>query len=169
MGLSAMTDINEEITAIEHREGDGKVTNDPLDKGGRTQYGISEKSFPEAWKDGKVTEQEAREIYLKKFVIGPGFNTIPPSHSKVQAILIDWSVTSGPYIPVQNLQRLLVVPVDGKFGPGTLAALVAADPNILASKLCRERVQMIARVVQRNPSQLKFLAGWLDRALSFIS
>lgn len=164
-----MTDIDKLITDIENREGGDKVTNDPLDKGGRTQYGISEKSFPEAWKDGKVTEQEAREIYLNKFVIGPGFNKIPASHSKVQAILVDWGVNSGPIIAIQHLQRLLVVKVDGIFGPGTLAALIAAEPNILAAKLCRERVQMIARVVQKNPSQVKYLAGWLDRAISFIS
>lgn len=165
----AMTDVDKLIDDIIQREGGAKTTNDPKDKGGRTQYGISEKSFPEAWKDDKVTEQEAREIYLTKFVIGPGFSKIPPSHAKIQSILVDWGVNSGPVIAIQNLQRLLVVPVDGVFGPGTLAALIAADPQLLAAKLCRSRVQMIARVVQKNPSQLKFLTGWLDRALSFIS
>lgn len=161
-----MTDIIDDILK---REGGSKATNDPTDKGGRTQFGISEKAFPEAWADGKVTEQEAREIYLNKFVIGPGFSRIPASHSKVQAILIDWGVNSGPTIAIQNLQRLLVVPTDGVFGPGTLAALVAADPSLLAAKLVRARILMIARVVQKNPSQVKFLGGWLDRALSFIS
>jgi len=164
-----MTDIDKMISALEDREGGSKITNDPADNGGRTQYGISEKSFPGAWADGKVTEQEAREIYLNKFVIAPGFSNIPPSHIKVQSILIDWGVNSGPIIAIQHLQRLLVVPVDGVFGPGTLAALTAADPNLLAAKLVRERVKMIARVVQKNPSQLKFIGGWLDRAISFIS
>jgi lysozyme family protein len=164
-----MTDVDKLIDDIISKEGGAKATNDPADHGGRTQFGISEKSFPEAWADGKVTEQEAREIYLTKFVIGPGFSKIPPSHSKVQSILVDWGVNSGPAIAIQNLQRLLVVTVDGVFGPGTLAALVAADPSILSAKLVRERVKMIARVVQKNPSQLKFLGGWLDRALSFIA
>jgi lysozyme family protein len=164
-----MTDVDKLIDDIIVKEGGAKATNDPNDKGGRTQYGISEKSFPEAWADGKVTEQEAREIYLTKFVIGPGFSKIPPSHAKVQAILVDWGVNSGPGIAIQNLQRLLVVPIDGAFGPGTLAALIAADPVLLSLKLVRARVQMIARVVQKNPSQVKFLGGWLDRALSFIA
>jgi lysozyme family protein len=161
-----MTDIiDDEI----RREGGSKATNDPLDKGGRTQYGISEVSFPEAWADGKVTEQEAREIYLSKFVVGPGFSKIPPTHAKVQAILVDWGVTSGPIIAIQALQKLLVAPVDGVFGPATLAKLVAADPNLISAKLVRERVNMIARVVQKNPSQVKYIGGWLDRALSFIA
>lgn len=164
-----MGDLNTLIDDIIAKEGGSKATNDPADKGGRTQYGISERSFPEAWNDGKVTEQEAREIYLSKFVVGPGFSKIPPSHSKVQSILVDWGVNSGPIIAIQHLQRLLVVPVDGVFGPGTLAALISADPQLLAAKLVRERVKMIARVVQKNPSQVKFLGGWLDRALSFIS
>lgn len=163
-----MTDVDKLIDDIIQKEGGSKATNDPHDKGGRTQYGISEKSFPEAWSDGKVTEQEAREIYLTKFVIGPGFSKIPPSHGKVQSVLVDWGVNSGPGIAIQNLQKLLVVPVDGILGPGTLAALVKADPVLLSSKLVRERVKMIARVVQKNPSQLKFLGGWLDRALSFL-
>jgi lysozyme family protein len=168
MAPSSSTDIDALITEVEHKEGDDKVTNDPADKGGRTQYGISEKSFPKAWEDGKVTEQEARDIYLNTFVIGPGFSRIPASHSKVQTILIDWGVNSGPAIAIQHLQRLLMLPVDGVCGPGTLGALSAADPSLLAAKLVRERVKMIGRVVQKNPSQLKFLGGWLDRALSFL-
>lgn len=143
------------------------MTNDPTDAGGRTQWGISEKSFPGAWADGKVTEQEAREIYLQKFVVGPGFSKIPPSHAKVQAILVDWGVNSGPMLATQYLQRLLVVPVDGIFGPDTLAALEKAEPSLLASKLTRERVKMLARVVTKNPSQLKYLLGWVERAFSF--
>lgn len=157
------------IDAVIRREGGSTATNDPQDGGGRTQYGISEWSFPKAWADGKVTEQEAREIYLQKFVVGPGFSLIPPSHARVQAVLVDWGVNSGPMIAIQNLQRLLVVPVDGVFGQGTLAALVKADAGVLANKLCRERVKMIVRVVQRSPSQLKFLGGWIERALSFLS
>lgn len=158
--------INDLITDIELREGGSKVTNDSNDLGGRTQWGISEHSFPQAWVDGKVTEQEAREIYLQKFVIGPGFSKIPPSHAKVQAILVDWMVTSGS-VAIQALQRLLVLPVDGIFGPGTLAALTAANPDLLAAKLVRERVKMLGRVVTKNQSQLRYLNGWLDRALSF--
>lgn len=109
-----------------------------------------------------------REAYLSVFVVNPGFSKIPPSHSRVQEVLIDWGVQSGPIIAIQNLQKLLVVPIDGVLGPATLEALVAADPTLLANKLVREWVKMIGRVVQKNPSQVKFLGEWLDRAFSFL-
>ena len=53
------------ITDIMLREGWDMMTNDPLDKGGRTQFGISEKSNPLAWTDNHVTEAEARAICLR--------------------------------------------------------------------------------------------------------
>jgi len=52
-------------------EGGSKVSKDPHDKGGRTQYGIAEKFNPEAWKDGVVTHDEAKKIFEAKYVKGP--------------------------------------------------------------------------------------------------
>ena len=51
------------IDDIIDREGGSTLTNDPTDKGGRTKYGISEKSNPEAWKDGDVWRAQAPDIY----------------------------------------------------------------------------------------------------------
>lgn len=156
------------IDAILIREGGSKVTNTTSDKGGRTQWGISEKANPEAWADGKVSEAEAREIYLQKYVIGPGFHTIPPSHKTTQAHLIDFGVNSGPAISIQKLQEILKVKPDGVVGPKTLAAMVGVDDRTLNNQLVVSRVKMIARLVQRHPGQVKFLSGWLNRATCFI-
>lgn len=164
-----MVEVDKLISEIIEREGGSKMTNDPADKGGRTMYGIAERSNPEAWKDGKVTEQEAREIYLQKYVVNPGFHTIPPSHSKIQALLVDWGVNSGPVIATKHLQKVLGVEDDGVFGPQTLAALVAKDVRLINTELVIARVQMISRIVVKNPSQVKFLNGWLNRALGFLS
>lgn len=142
------------------------VTNDPDDAGGRTQFGISEKTNPQAWADGRVTEAEARSIYERKYVQAPGFDKI--KDSKLQAQLVDFGVTSGPAIAVQKLQEILHTKVDGILGPKTLAAIEAEDARYLANKLAASRIQMIGRIVQKNPSQLKWLSGWINRAISFI-
>lgn len=148
-------------------EGVSKVTNNPADGGGRTQYGISEKSNPQAWLDGKVTEEEARAIYEQKYVKTPHFDQIPDP--RLQAQLVDYGVTSGPYIATTKLQTLLQVTPDGQLGPETLEAVKLYEARALNNALVGERIKMICKIVQKNPSQLQFLLGWANRALEFIN
>jgi lysozyme family protein len=155
------------IDEILIREGGGKVTNDPTDSGGKTQWGISEKSNPEAWKDGKVTEQEARDIYFKKYVKGPGFDKIIDSN--LQAQLVDFGVNSGPAIAIKKLQGAMkLFEQDGILGPNTLDNVRNWDPKVLNNLLVVARVKMICQIVKKNPSQLVYLNGWVERALSFL-
>ena len=147
----------------------GGYTNDPTDTGGRTQFGIAEKSNPAAWADNKVTLEEAKEIYFNKYVKGPGYDKIPESHSFVASQLVDFGVNSGPYIATQKLQVVLGQEVDGVFGPATRQALIAAEPRTVGNKLAVERLKMLGRIVAKNPSQAKFISGWINRAVEFIS
>lgn len=150
------------------REGGEKSTNDPRDTGGRTQWGVSEKSNPGAWADGKVTLDEAKEIFLDKYVTFPKFHLIPASHFTLQQQIIDFGFNSGPQLAIQKLQALLKVDVDGVLGPATLTALTKADPRTLNNQLVVTRVMMIARIVVKDPSQVRFVVGLVDRALSFL-
>jgi lysozyme family protein len=162
--------IHDIISDILVREGGSKVTNDPSDSGGRTQYGIAERSNPGAWFDGKVTEEEARAIYTTKYVVAPGFDKVPDP--QLQAQLVDFGVNSGPFIATQKLQEILKVSADGKLGPMTLAALCNVafqhPSGWVNNQLVAARVKMFGKIVVKNPSQLKFLNGWLNRALEFI-
>ena len=161
-----MATIEEIITDILQRE--GGLVNNPADKGGRTDKGISEKYHPEAWADGKVTEAEARTIYLKKYVLTPGFDKIKGSHLQTQ--LVDFGVHSGPQLAIMKLQKILGgIVVDGVIGPETLAALeVIDDMDHLNNKLMCERIRMIGRIVGKDRSQAQFLNGWLERACQFL-
>lgn len=154
------------IDVILKNEGGSIRTNDPLDPGGRTQYGISERANPGAWADGKVTEAEARAIYQKKYVIAPGFDKI--KDKQLQTQLIDYGVNSGPMVAIMKLQAILQVNVDGIIGPATLAALDTIHPEDVNNLLVAARVKMIGHIVVNRPSQLRFLNGWLDRALQFL-
>jgi lysozyme family protein len=149
------------IDRIIQRE--GAATNDASDRGGRTQYGISERSNPEAWKDGKVDYEEARAIYYRKY-LSPfrGLETYPFYEQ-----LVDFGVTSGPRLAISKLQEVVGSEVDGIIGPDTLRA-VSGYSGTLGNQLVASRVKMIGRLVQRDPSQLKFLSGWLNRALEFL-
>jgi lysozyme family protein len=170
-----MSNLDKVITEIIEREGGSKATNDPKDPGGRTQYGISERANPQAWADGKVTESEAREIFLQKYVVWPKFHTIPPSHKNTQEQLIDFGVHSGPGVAVMKLQETLneagadpKLKVDGDFGQKTLNALLGTDDRSINNLFMAARIKMLGRVVQKNPNQLNKLSGFLNRALGFL-
>ena len=160
-----MPTVDETITDVLRRE-DDEETNDPLDHGGRTKYGIAEASNPEAWADDKVTEAEAREIYRRKYVEGPGFLRVPDEHLRAQ--LVDFGVNSGPMIAIMKLQEIVGADVDGVIGPQTLGLLVLMPVVIVNTELVKSRVRMIGRIVTKNPSQLKWLNGWINRALEFL-
>lgn len=145
---------------------EGSPTNDSLDKGGPTAFGISKVSNPEAWKNGPPTEAQARAIYEAKYVNGPGFNKVQDKQLREQ--LIDYGVNSGPAIAIRKLQEILKVPTDGILGNETLVMLSRVHPEDINNLLVASRVKMIGRLVQNNPLQVKFLSGWLDRALQFL-
>ncbi len=159
-----MGDLIDEI--IKREDPTGKGSNDPNDRGGRTQYGISEKSNPEAWKDGKVDYNEARKIYETKYLVGPGFDKI--SNPRLRDILVDFGVTSGPSLAITRLQEVLKIDADGVLGPKTLAAIEAQEPRRLVNKIALERIKMAGRIVKRDPSQIKWLGGWLNRFAEFV-
>lgn len=171
--MSRNDDVIDEIIDAETPDDDPRtpqderaiITNDPSDRGGRTQWGISEKSNPQAWLDGKVTEPEARAIYEFKYVTGPGFDKIKDERLFRQ--LVDFGVPSGPGVAIMKLQALVGAKVDGVLGPKTLALVNAAEPVRLNNQLALERIKMIGRIVHKNPSQSKFLNGWLNRAIDF--
>ena len=161
-----MPTIEDIISDEIRREGGSKMTDDPEDRGGRTQYGISEKANPEAWTDNKVTEEEARAIYEAKYIKAPGFDKIADFH--LRSNLVDFGVTSGPHLAIMKLQEILHVEVDGHLGPLTLAAVNQTHPEAINNLLVGKRVVMIGRLVQKYPADIKKLVGWLSRAVDFL-
>ena len=149
------------------KEGGSATTNDPSDKGGRTTYGISERANEAAWKDGVVTKEEARAIYITKYVVQPGFDQVQDEH--LRHLLVDFGVLSGPGTAIKALQRALGTREDGVLGLDTLSKVNAhTDSRKIHNRVVEERVKLMGRIVQKNPSQLKWLSGWLNRSISFI-
>lgn len=156
--------IVNDVMHREDRTGSGVVT---VDTGGRTQYGVSERANPEAWADNKVTEEEAREIYERKYVRTPKFHLIP--YPELRAQLVDFGVNSGPMIAIMKLQQIIGADVDGVIGPDTLGRLAVQDVTRVGQLLVGERLKLIGRVVTKDPkNQLRNLNGWINRALEFL-
>lgn len=152
---------------------EGGLVNNPSDKGGITKYGITKSTL--SWYRGKsvsdddiknLSIEEAKAIYSKRFIEGPGFDKIP--ESMLKSNLIDFGVMSGPALAILNLQDILQVPSDGVIGPQTLTALSKANLTNVNNLLVKKRVLMCGRLCTKDPSQLQFLNGWLNRILGFL-
>src|SRR5262245_48074763 len=103
--------------------------------------------------------------YEVKYVVGPGFDAIVDPHLRAQ--LVDFGANSGPSIAIQRLQSILGVEQDGILGSETLAHLAKRSQAQVNDLLVIERLKLIGRIVAKDPSQAKFVSGWINRAVEF--
>jgi lysozyme family protein len=144
---------------------EGGYVNDPHDAGGETKYGISKRAHPD--EDIKnLTKERARELLERDYIEKPGFGALTPGAVRDQ--LIDIGYHSGPATAVRLLQAVLGVPIDGILGPNTRATLGSSDPLKINNLLVQKRVLFLADIVADKPQNLKFLRGWMKRALSHL-
>jgi len=152
---------------------EGGFTNDPLDRGGPTKYGITARDlgrWRQLGRDATAAEvqalstTEAGDIYSAWYV--EPFAAI--ADERLRAQLVDFGITSGVGTAAAALQRLLGVRADGQVGPITVAAAAAAGPFLRAA-LVAARVRYLERVVDRDPTQLHFFHGWIRRAVAFVT
>lgn len=137
---------------------DGYV-NDPRDPGGETNFGISKRSYPNVDIKG-LTRDGAIAIYLKDF-----WNTLYASITDqfVTNALFDLGVLFGTHSAVRVIQNVLMVAVDGVFGPVTLATVNAQNVAILLMNFRNAMIAYATAIVVRNPGDSVFLTGWTNR------
>lgn len=177
-----MADINQALPKTLQFE--GGYVNDPADHGGETYCGIARKF----WKDSKIWPLlDALNPKLKRgqFVTGPSaaecekiirefyktqfWDKLKCDNIKSQSVaayFFDWHVTSGG-VAVKQVQKLVGVDDDGSVGDLTIAAINNVDPKTLFDKMVGIRVQRARDKAANDPSQQKFLKGWLNRFQGF--
>jgi lysozyme family protein len=145
---------------------EGGYVNDPADPGGETRYGISKQSYPNL--DIKnLTLDQAREIYFRDFWSRGKYEQIEDENIAIK--LFDLAVNVGINQANRLIQRALraagtQIVEDGIIGPITLAAINKADPTDLLAALKSESAGYYRLIANANPSQQKFITGWLKRA-----
>ncbi len=88
--------------------------------------------------------------------------------------VFDLSINLGIRPAVIILQRALrsvgktTVQEDGLIGPETLLATMYSEPRCLLAAIKSEAAGYYRQIVAQNPSQQKFLKGWLNRAYKVI-
>lgn len=157
------------IEGILQREGPGVPPYlDPSDKGGGSSWGIDERSHPGAWQPGPPSREQAKVIYARQYILpfAPLLDGLDP---RVLVALVDDAVLSGVQTAIRSLQHVLGVREDGVIGPATITAVQRCEGQLLLVRLVQARAHRLARIVEQQHDQARFIVGWIDRALSLLA
>ncbi|CAM3719610.1 glycoside hydrolase family 108 protein [Xenorhabdus thuongxuanensis] len=138
---------------------EGGYVNAPHDRGGETQYGISQRSYPQL-DIRALTQADATAIYYRDFWQPAGCERVP---SGISLVLFDSAVQHGVVSAIRLLQRAVGVRDDGILGNQTLGAIAATAPDYLLHRVMNQRARYYAQIIARNPLQQRFLNGWFNR------
>ena len=144
---------------------EGGTNNDPIDRGGKTNFGISQKQYPHIDIDS-LTRNQALEIYLQDYWMQNKCHLI---QNPIAIALFDSNINCGTIARVW-LQKAIngdnanFLVVDGIIGSKTLLACHAMPQYRIAGRLIGYRVQYYADLIKRLPEQVKYIRGWNKRA-----
>lgn len=171
---------------------EGGFVNDPADSGGATNKGVTIATWRSVGYDkdgdGDIDVQDLKLISNKDVrdrVLKPHYwdrwkaNQI--QSQKIANILVDWVWASGAN-GIKIPQRLLSVAVDGIVGAKTLAAVNAADPDVLFDRIYQARETFLRDITNQSIASYekkinrkatnaelmkytkkRFIKGWLNR------
>ena len=158
---------------------EGGYVFDRNDPGGATKYGISQKAYP-SFNIKELRREDAIKIYYCDYWLKGKFEQIPDENVATQ--LFDLSVNLGIRATTIVLQRALRsvginVVEDGLLGSQTLSATFFCcnsertenRAKMLLAALKSEAAGYYRTIAAKNPSQQKFLNGWLNRTYKQIN
>jgi lysozyme family protein len=127
-------------------------TNDPTDRGGETKYGIAKSGNPTV-DITHLTWAGAMAIYEAKYWQPAGCALL---NARVAILHFDGAVNHGVGRENKFLQEIVHAVQDGAVGPGTAKLANAMNDLDRREKYYRD-------IVAANPSQARFINGWLRR------
>jgi lysozyme family protein len=175
-----MTQVDELIEEVIERE--GGYVNHPADRGGATNWGVTEAV---ARRQGYVGDMralprsDAAAIYKRLYWLSPRFDAIAERAPKLAAEMFDTGINMGTGTATGFLQRALNalnregrdypdLKVDRAVGPATLAALDAflnkrgkAAEGVLLKAVEALQGAHYLNIAEARPSQEAFVYGWL--------
>jgi len=155
---------------------EGGYVDDPTDRGGATNMGVTLATWKKVGydKDGDndidvddirlLSKTDAIAVLKRNYWNRWRADQI--NNQSIAEILVDWLWGSGKWgivIP----QRLLKVPEDGIVGPSTLYAVNSSNQRGLHAAIFQARVSFIRDLVNNHPEQNKFFNGWMNRLNQF--
>lgn len=148
---------------------EGGTSDHALDRGGLTKWGVTQVAYS-GWRQRQnlpsravteMTEPEMRALYREDYWLPAGCDKLP---DELGEVVFDMAVNSGPKAAIRALQRALRILDDGIMGPATISAAHEAGPYV-ALHFLKERAALYRDIVKRDPGQVAFLSGWINRLL----
>lgn len=142
------------------------------DRGGMTYAGIARNMNPQ-WGGWRLIDagQEVPAPLVRDFYKANYWDNIRGdelTHQSTAQSIFDFHVNAGK--PARVLAQLVVgVTPDGAFGPKTISALNAYDPEKFVMAYALAKIARYRDIVQRDRSQGKFLLGWINRTLKGVA
>lgn len=174
-------DVDALVERVIERE--GGFVNNPADKGGPTNFGITEAVARAQGYRGSMRSlprEEAAGIYKRLYWLRPRLDEIAERAPDVAEELFDTGVNMGPAVAVTFLQRALTalnrngsdyadLMPDGRIGGATLTALDCflhvrgqrRGEEVLLHALEALQGERYIRLAERRPANEAFLYGWL--------
>lgn len=165
-----MADFIPAFTATMAAEGGYKLTNDPNDRGGQTYAGISRRYHPDwaGWtyidKGERPPPSMVRAFYLKKF-----WNKMHLSDVRSQRVanfLYGSAVNLDDRVVARLAQTVVGATPDGVIGPITLELINATSANTFIAQVTVAKIARYRDIVTNDRTQMKYLLGWINRALT---
>lgn len=166
---------------------EGGYVNHPDDKGGPTNWGITQATARAHGYTGdmrNLTRQQAMDIYEADYWYGPRFDQVAAVSSVIAAELCDTGVNMGPSVQVKWFQRWLnafndqqkLYPdliADGQIGPRSISALKSflakrgsEGETVLLRALNCSQGQRYLELAEQRPANESFIYGWIRERVS---
>ena len=142
---------------------EGGFVNHPSDPGGMTNLGVTKATW-ENWVGRESDEAEMRgltpekvePLYKKKYFDAVRGDELPMG---LDYLMFDFAVNAGAGRAIKTLQTAVGVTPDGGFGPMTMAAVQAVDPNELIERFSQAKEDFYRSL----NTFATFGKGWLNR------
>ncbi len=154
---------------VEHWEGGSKITNNPLDRGGVTKYGVSQKAYP-FLNIAALTQQQAADIYYRDYWLKSSCENLKPF---MRLMVFNAAVNMGAVASKKLLQKTIGLKgddIDGIVGGQTLAAISAykSSPSTFVTWYATNQVLRYLNIIDRRRSQEVFKKGWIRRTFDAV-
>lgn len=148
-------------------EREGGFVDDPADRGGATNFGITQKTYDTFRRMVNLPVQSVRYINATEISTIYKNEYWNPSLANrcaapLDLFLFDSAVQHGTRRAVKFLQTALSLTTDGIAGAATMAAIALATKDTI-DRAFAARQEFYAAIIANDPIQQKFEKGWANR------
>ena len=147
---------------------EGGISDDPQDAGGFTNKGITLKTFRSIYGKDKtkedlinITDEQWGKIFKEYYWDKLKADDI--ESQSVANISVDWAYNAGVSTVAKKIQNIIGTKPDGIVGSGTLKLINTKDSKELFEQIKAARIMFYKKLVEKKPTNAKFLKGWLNR------